>query len=108
MQNFKEFFSSIWLKFKYSKELSNEVALRSKQLDWTKSKLRVQKDEDFKEWLQTLLYDVFELGRRQRDPQLRAYYDGQADMIERILNDIAKATHEIVDAETKNIGRLKT
>jgi len=101
----------IWRKFKKEAQVQDQIEQMERSLRWAKARESIRANADypvFEEWLETLMFDYFKIGRNvaSKDPQNRVYWDGRMEEVDFILSQIEQS-EEFVKQETENLEFLK-
>lgn len=106
-------FQQIYFSFKSwfaKKDLQTE---NERQLKWATAKRNIQLNSDylmFEDWLNSLMFDKFEIGKTKGfgDEVLRAYYDGQFDMVTEIKESINQSQEDMERLTPKSFPKKQT
>lgn len=110
MMDFKRKFISVWHKFLHFARYDNDLAVEERRLKWTKAQMNVLASggwPDYKEWLESLMFDYFHIGRNENiSPEKRLTCDAKANTIDMIIEETERSK-DLIDNQEKNVEHLR-
>ena len=76
-----------------------------RELQWLKARIQVKNNQQFMDWLDSVVLDYFQLSRKASPdhPERRTYLDGMGEAAATIQNKIETATQEQYDIDQQNL-----